>query len=126
MEGEPRQASRSTLFHKFKPSKKLVVFGIFLVVLLVSFAWVFNNTTLLFSRLFPDGESGFYATREEMMAKRYDGPVHWFRGWRAVPKGAVDIAYVGVTTSEGCGPWETRLTCRTLKDAFLEMAKEYG
>ena len=126
VEGKPRQASRSALLHKFRPSKKLVVFGISLVGLLASFAWIFDNTTLLLSRLFPDGESVFYATREEMMAKRYDGAVHWFRGWRAVPKDAVDIAYAGVTTSEGCGPWETRLTCRTSKDAFMEMAKGYG
>ena len=61
-----------------------------------------------------------------MMARKYDGPVHWFRGWRAVPKDAVDIAYVGVTTPEGCGPWETRLTCRTTREAFLEMARDYG
>ena len=105
---------------------RLTLSGIFFVLPLVAFVWILNNATLFFARLAPDGEWGFYATRAEMMAKIYDGPVHWFRGWRAVPKDAVDIAYVGVTTPEGCGPWETRLTCRTTKNAFIEMANEYG
>ena len=105
---------------------RLTLSGIFFVLPLVAFVWILNNATLFFARLAPDGERGFYATRAEMMAKIYDGPVHWFRGWRAVPKDAVDIAYVGVTTPEGCGPWETRLTCRTTKNAFIEMANEYG
>ena len=100
---------------------------VFLVLPLVAFVWILSNATLFFSRLAPDGgEWAFYATRAEMMARKYDGPVHWFRGWRAVPKDAVDIAYVGVTTPEGCGPWETRLTCRTTSEAFLEMARDYG
>ena len=99
----------------------------FLVLPLVAFVWILSNATLFFSRLASDGgEWAFYATRAEMMARKYDGPVHWFRGWRAVPKDAVDIAYVGVTTPEGCGPWETRLTCRTTREAFLEMARDYG
>lgn len=113
-----------------KSVKKVIVRRVllvaFLVLPLLGLVWVFNNATLFFARLAPYGEWGFYATRAEMMANKYDGAVHWFRGWRAVPKGAVDIAYVGVTTYEGCGPWETRLTCRTTKDAFLEMAREYG
>lgn len=100
---------------------------VFLVLPLVAFVWILSNATLFFSRLAPDGDEwAFYATRAEMMARKYDGPVHWFRGWRAVPKDAVDIAYVGVTTPEGCGPWETRLTCRTTSEAFLEMARDYG
>ena len=99
----------------------------FLVLPLVAFVWILSNATLFFSRLASDGgEWAFYATRAEMMANKYDGPVHWFRGWRAVPKDALDIAYVGVTTPEGCGPWETRLTCRTTREAFLEMARDYG
>ena len=105
---------------------RLVLIVVFLVLPLAALVWVFNNATLFFARLAPNEEWDFYATRAEMMAKKYDRAVHWFRGWRAVPKGAVDIAYVGVTTPEGCGPWETRLTCRTTKDAFLEMAQEYG
>ena len=109
-----------------KITVRLALIGVFFVLPLVAFVWILNNATLFFSRLAPDGEWGFYPTRAEMMAKKYDGPVHWFRGWRAVPKDAVDIAYVGVTTSEGCGPWETRLTCRTTKNAFIEMANEYG
>ena len=105
---------------------RLALICVFLVLPL-AFVWILNNATLFFSRLAADGgEWAFYATRAEMMARKYDGPVHWFRGWRAVPKDAVDIAYVGVTTPEGCGPWETRLTCRTTREAFLEMAKDYG
>ncbi len=89
-------------------------------------AWIFNNATLFFARMRLNGAWGVYATRADMMAGIHNGPVHWFAGWRAVPKDAVDIAYVGVTAYEGCGPWETRLTCRTSKEAFLEMARDYG
>ena len=124
-------SSRIIIFLKMRKPKikllvRLVLIVVFIVSPLLAFLWVFNNATLFFSRLAPDGSWGFYATRAEMMEKKYDGPVHWFRGWRAVPKDAVDIAYVGVTTYEGCGPWETRLTCRTTRKAFLDMAREYG
>ena len=62
-----------------KITVRLALIGVFFVLPLAAFAWILNNATLFFSRLAPDGEWGFYATRAEMMAKKYDGPVHWFQ-----------------------------------------------
>lgn len=105
-----------------------VIFWLVVVFVLWGGYWLFNNHVLAFARLSPTGDWGFwyYADRAEMLKNPYDGAVHWFRGWRAVPVDATDIAYEGVTSWEGAGPWETRLTCRTTKKAFEDMARVYG
>ena len=102
-----------------------VIIFLFLILPLLSIMWFFDNATWVLARLDPDGEWGYYATRAEMMDNTKIGAAYWFRGWRAVPIDATEIAFVGVTTSEGCGPWETRLTCRTKEEAFLDMARVF-
>lgn len=126
-QGEQGCSTHSTLLKKLFPIMRPVLVACLLMLPIGGVIWIVNNTTFFLARLASDGEEwAYYKTRAEMMTKKHDGAVHWFRGWRAVPMDAVDIAYVGVTTSEGCGPWETRLTCRTSKMAFLGMANEYG
>lgn len=107
--------------------KKLVVASaiitVFLILPLLAIMWFFGNATWVLARLDHDGEWGYYATRAEMMDNSKIGAAYWFRGWRAVPIDATEIAFVGVTTPEGCGPWETRMTCRTTEAAFRDMAR---
>lgn len=108
-----------------KPSKTCVKIAVVLTLLVSACVWFFNNTTLALARLGPRGDSGYYATRAEMMSRNRMDAAYWFSGWRAVPVDATEIAFVGVTTGEGCGPWETRLTCRTTETAFLDMARVF-
>ena len=50
-----------------KVTVRLALIGVFFVLPLAAFVWILNNATLFFSRLAPDGEWGFYATRADMM-----------------------------------------------------------